>query len=302
MTTFSHEIRLFLIGTAMGVANIIPGVSGGTIAVVFGIYEDLMNALSHFLTDKQNRWKYIKFLTLVFSGSLLAIISLARVLSWAFENYPLPTVYFFMGLIIGSIPVVYRSHSDMRISLSRILGFIVGLLLVIVLALVQKGQETNASMAAVLNVSLPSLIYLVFAGAVAASAMIVPGVSGSFMLILLGVYWQVLGALSGLTRSLLAEGFSPIMIERIMVLGAIGIGVVIGILLFSKIMNWAIKHHPSLTMYMILGLIIGSIYQIYPGFQFSVRGSLAVVTFIIGFVISIKFGVEKTDGEQGNKA
>ena len=125
--------------------------------------------------------------------------------------------------------------------------------------------------------------------------MIVPGVSGSFMLILLGVYWQVLGALSGLTASLLREGLSPLMIERLLVLGALGIGVVTGILLFSKIMSWALRKYPASTMYLILGLIIGSIYQIYPGFEFSLRGLYALLTFIIGIIISLKFGGEKGD-------
>jgi putative membrane protein len=151
-----------------------------------------------------------------------------------------------------------------------------------------------------IDVSLPALVFYVFAGAVAASAMIVPGVSGSFMLILLGVYWQVLGALSGLTSSLLAEGFTALMIERILILSALGIGVIIGILLFSKIMSWALTYYPAPTMYLILGLIIGSIYQIYPGFDFSYRGGLAVITFVIGVIISLKFGVEQNEGKPVN--
>lgn len=279
----------------MGVANIIPGVSGGTIAVVFGIYEDLMNALGHFLTDKVNRWKHVKFLALIFSGSLLAIVSLARALSWSFEYYPLPTVYFFLGLIIGSIPVVYKSHPEMKVTSARIISFITGLVLVIVLALVQEASGGDEAGMTALNVSLLSLLFYLFSGAVAASAMIVPGVSGSFMLILLGVYWQVLGALSGLTASLLSEGLSALMIERLLVLGALGIGVVIGILLFSKIMSWALRIYPASTMYLILGLIIGSIYQIYPGFEISLRGLYATITFIIGIIISLKFGGEKGD-------
>ena len=293
MSKISYEIRLFLIGAAMGVANIIPGVSGGTIAVVFGIYEDLMNALGNFLTDRDNRWKYIKFLVLIFSGSLVAIVSLARLLSWAFEFYPLPTVFFFLGLIIGSIPVVYKSHPEMKITSYRMLSFAAGLILVIVLALIQEGRGEGGAGAVNLHADLLSLIYYIFSGAVAASAMIVPGVSGSFMLILLGVYWQVLGALSGLTASLVEEGFSPLMVDRLLVLGSLFVGVVIGILVFSKIMSWALKKYPASTMYLILGLIIGSIYQIYPGFEFSHRGLFALITFVLGIIISLKFGGEK---------
>lgn len=288
-----HEIRILLIGAAMGVANIIPGVSGGTIAVVFGIYEDLMEALGNFLTDKSKRWQYIKFLTVLFSGALISIISLARVLSWAFEYYPLPTVYFFLGLIIGSIPVVIKSHPDMKPSASRVTAFFIGLVAVIVLALLQHGSGGDATGAEITSLSIGDYLYFIFAGAIAASAMIIPGVSGSFILILLGVYWKVLGALSGLTTTLLSDGFTSEMIVKVSVLGSLFIGVVIGILVFSRIMSWALKNHPAVTMYMILGLIVGSLYQIFPGFEISLQGVASLATLAIGVIISLKFGVEK---------
>jgi len=297
MMKLKHEIRIFLIGAAMGVANIIPGVSGGTIAVVFGIYEEFMQALGNFLTDKEKRWQYVKFLAILFSGSMLAILSLARVLSWSFENYPLPTVYFFLGLIVGSIPVVIKSHSDMKFTISRGISFMIGLIGVVVLALLQTGSSNVATGSDFSNLTFSSYTYFAFAGAIAASAMIIPGVSGSFILILLGVYWTVLGSLSDLTGSILAQGLTPEMIIRIIILGSLGLGVVFGILVFSKIMSWALKHHPALTMYLILGLIIGSIYQIFPGFVLSSHGIIAVVTFVIGIIISLKFGVEKEGGE-----
>jgi putative membrane protein len=288
-----HEIRIFLIGAAMGVANIIPGVSGGTIAVVFGIYEELMKALGNFLTDKEKRWQYIRFLTVLFTGTLISIISLARVLSWSFDNYPLPTVYLFLGLIIGSIPVVIKSHSDMKLSSKRIIAFLFGLIAVIILALLQQAGGGETTGAKIISLSIGDYIYLIFSGAIAASAMIVPGVSGSFILILLGVYWKVLGALSGLTSTIFSEGFTVEMITKISVLSAIFIGVVIGILIFSRVMSWALKNHPAVTMYLILGLIVGSLYQIYPGFELNLQGLVSLITLTIGIVISLKFGVER---------
>jgi putative membrane protein len=295
-----HEIRIFLIGAAMGVANIIPGVSGGTIAVVFGIYEDLMEALGNFLTDKTKRGEYIKFLIILFTGALVSIISLARVLSWSFENYPLPTVYFFLGLIIGSIPVVVKSHPDMKPNFKRIIAFFVGLVAVIILALMQNKSGGERSVTEIISFGLSDYLYFIFSGAVAASAMIIPGVSGSFILILLGVYWKVLGALSGLTSTLVNSGFTTEMITKLSILGSLFIGIVIGILVFSKIMSWALKNNPAITMYLILGLIIGSIYQIFPGFALSFHGVLSIVTLIIGTIISLKFGVEKGTVESGS--
>jgi putative membrane protein len=288
-----HEVRIFLIGAAMGVANIIPGVSGGTIAVVFGIYEDLVEALGNFLTDKVKRWQYIKFLSILFAGSLLSIVSLANVLSWSFENYPLPTVYFFLGLIIGSIPIVYKSHPDMKPSLGRSIAFFASLIAVILLAFMQQGSESISTGTEITSFRFSDYLYFIFSGAIAASAMIIPGVSGSFILILLGVYWKVLGALSGLTSTLLSNGFTQDIITKISIIGSVFFGVVIGILVFSKIMNWALKKYPANTMYLILGLIIGSVYQIFPGFELSGHGVLAILTLCIGFVISLKFGIEK---------
>ena len=288
-----HEVRIFLIGAAMGVANIIPGVSGGTIAVVFGIYEDLMEALGNFLTDKSKRWQYVKFLAILFSGALISIVSLERVLSWSFENYPLPTVYFFLGLIIGSIPVVLKTYPDMKPSKTRSIAFMFGLIAVIILALIQHQSGADETTSQISSIDLWDYIYYVFSGAIAASAMIIPGVSGSFVLILMGVYWKVLGALSGLTTSLVNTGFTADMISKLSILGSLFIGVVIGILIFSKIMSWALKNHPAVTMYLILGLIIGSIYQIFPGFEFNFHGLLAILTLVIGTIISLKFGAEK---------
>ena len=291
--TVRHYLRIWLIGGAMGVANIIPGVSGGTIAVVFGIYEDLMEALGNFITDKEKRWIYVLFLAVLFFGALIAIVGLAPVLSWSFEHHPLPTVYFFIGLILGSIPVVIKSHSDMKFTVNRGVAFMIGLVAVIILALMQTdgaGQGSGTDFSAIGTLD---YVYFLFCGMIAASAMIIPGVSGSFILILLGVYWTVLASLSGLSKILIQEGLTSEMIVRLAILGSLGIGIVIGILVISRIMSWALKKYPAPTMYAILGLIFGSLYQIYPGFEFNWNGLMAVITLIIGLVVSLKFGVEK---------
>ncbi len=292
-----YYIRLFFVGMAMGVANIIPGVSGGTIAVVFGIYEDLMEALGNFITDKTKRWKYILYLAVLFGGSLIAVVGLAGLLSWSFENYPLITVYFFMGLILGSIPVVLKSHDDMKMSTSRVVSFLIGMGAVIILAMLQSGSgsaETAHVASEFSNYTLWDFAYFLFCGIIAASAMIIPGVSGSFLLILLGVYWTVLGALSGLTNLILTTGISSEVISRGLILGSLGVGVVIGILGFSRFMSWALKHYPAITMYAILGLIIGSFYQIYPGFELTLNGLGALFSLTIGLLISLWFA--KTSG------
>ncbi len=286
--------RLFAVGGAMGIANIIPGVSGGTIAVVFGIYEELMEALSGFISDKAKRWQYIRFLILVFGGALLSIFLFARLLAWAFDNYELITVYFFLGLIIGSIPVVVRAHSDMQIKTNRVIAFLVGLFIVVALAQLQgsEGVIEGASSRELLQINWTNYLYFVLSGAVAASAMIIPGLSGSFILILLGVYRTVLDSLSQISKIRSLSAISPEIKIQIGIIISLAIGVVAGILGFSRLMNWALKHHPALMMYFILGLIIGSLYQIYPGFEFSWHGSAAVLSLLFGFIIALRFGRE----------
>lgn len=284
------DIRIFLVGIAMGVANIIPGVSGGTIAVVFGIYEELMEALGGFLTNKKKRWHYIRFLTVLFTGSLIAVVGLARTLTWCFENYPLMTIYFFMGLILGSIPIVLKSHHDMKFNIKRGAAMAAGIFFVVWLAIIQGGHpEESIGIADFANYTLINYSYFLLCGIIAASAMIIPGVSGSFILILLGVYWTVLASLSGITELLIESGLTQLIINRGLIIGSLGIGIVIGILGFSKIMSWALKNHPAVTMYSILGLIIGSFYQIYPGYEISLNGLGAIAILIIGFFLAIKF-------------
>lgn len=283
------ELRILMVGAAMGVANIIPGVSGGTIAVVFGIYEQLMEALGNFYLDKQKRLEYVRFLAVLFLGSVLAIVGLAQLLSWCFENYPLATVYFFIGLILGSIPVVLKTHDDMKANIGRVAAFLISFVFVIVLAVMQDGSDSAKSVFDHTIFGFADYLFYFLSGAIAASAMIIPGVSGSFILLLLGIYWNVLSSLSGLTSTLFEQGFIAEMRVRLYLLGSLGIGVVIGILLISKLMSWLLKKYPAPTFYAILGLIIGSIYQILSGVDFQYNFP-ALITMIIGIIISLKFG------------
>lgn len=292
----SAYLRLFLIGMAMGVANIIPGVSGGTIAVVFGIYAQLMDALGNFISDKERRKEHIKFLIVLFAGSIIAVVALAGLLSWAYQNYPLMTVYFFMGLILGSVPVVINSHSDMKPTTGRVIAMILGAAVVVILALFQSsGTDGNALVTTFSAYGTGDYFFFLISGVIAASAMIIPGVSGSFILILLGGYWTVLGALSGLPQLLIKSGFTEQARIRLFILFALAIGVVIGILGFSRVMDRALKNYPSITLYTILGLIIGSFYQIFPGFSFDLNGFGALVTFIIGVWVSLRFSRNEMD-------
>ena len=281
-------VRLIFVGMAMGTAYVIPGLSGGTIAVVFGIYERLMNTISTYLRDKDKRKENTVFLSLLFFGNILGVIIVAKIISYTFIHYPLITVYFFMGLILGSIPVVVRSHKDMKLNLARFLFLIFGIIAVIVFTLMRQdsGQVEQVTLT---SFTFYEYLYFIFCGMIAASAMIIPGISGSFMLILLGIYWIVLESISGFSSLIITSGFSDQVLVRLYVIATLGIGILVGILVFSKIMSWALKNYPANTMYLILGLILGSFYQMYPGFEPTLNGFLAILSLVLGTVLTIRF-------------
>jgi len=289
-STIRQRIRLFLVGLVMGVANIIPGVSGGTMAVVFGIYEDLMRALSNVLTDRKNRKANLLFLVILFSGSLISVLTFAKALSWAFNHYELMTIYFFIGLILGSIPVVVKAHNDMHINAKRIMALIVATAIVIILAQFQEESGSQANIFDYQTISIFNYIYFMICGIISASAMIIPGISGSFILILLGVYRIILDSISGVSDIIIHQTYDSIALVKVLIIGSLAGGIVIGIFGFAKIINWAFKHYPAVTLYFIVGLLLGSIYQIYPGYELSWNGFGASILFAFGILISLKFG------------
>ena len=176
----------------------------------------------------------------------------------------------------------------------KLLGaLLIGMGIVIILAMMQSGGGAASAESAVLNYGVLNFLYILFCGIIASSAMIVPGVSGSFILILLGTYWVILQSISKLTSEFFQAGFTNEMITRMLIIASLGIGIVIGILGFSRLMSWALKNYPAVTMFGILGLIFGSFYQLYPGVDFGMNGLGSIISFTAGIFISYKFGKEQ---------
>lgn len=244
-------IQVLLRGMAMGAADVVPGVSGGTMALITGIYERLITAVGSITKDllpalkehgfKANglraAWKAIDgwFLVAVASGILLSVLTLARVLSWGLETYP-PIVWaFFMGLILASTVVVLRGVGKWNSYRAFLVVFFAA-------ALVAVSVVTPAST--------PDANWFVFlSGMIAISAMILPGISGSFILVLLGKYEYVLNAVHNLDIPVL-------------VIFSLGCG--IGILTSSRIISWLFAKYHDSTMAAIVGIMIGSLYTVWP--------------------------------------
>lgn len=256
-----NSILLFLKGGGIGVANIIPGVSGGTMAVVFGIYDRLIEAISGFLESPKKRKEYFLFLAILAAGAAAAILLLANLMDYLLTHHYQPTLFAFMGLIIGGIPVLWKSHGDMKPGAVRILFFVLGMVVVILPALLGEGaKEAAAGAEVVFPAGLSAYSVLLLAGFLAGGAMIVPGISGSFLLVLLGQYHMIIAAIKGM---------------RVPVLAIVAVGAGTGVLVFSKIIKICLQKAPATTYYFILGLLAASLWVIYPGLPATAPAMLA---------------------------
>ncbi len=240
-------IMAFLKGLAMGGANVIPGVSGGTIALITGIFERLINAIKS-LNLKAARlffsWKIKEFiqhtdfyfLVSVFAGIGMSIISFAILLEYLFQNYQVLVWAYFFGLILASVYYVGKTIS--KWSCVVIALFIVGFTAAILFTLLSPAKENN------------TVFYNFFAGIMAACSMILPGLSGSFVLLLMGNYQLIMiDAVSNFDFSVLIP---------------VGIGAVVGIVAFSYVLSWVFKKYKDQTISLLTGFILGSLAIIWP--------------------------------------
>lgn len=279
MKNLKNDILLILKGGAVGVANIIPGVSGGTIAVVLGIYEYMIEAISNFITNKEKRKEYIIFLAKIAFGALLIIFLSAKLMKFLLEYHFIYTNLAFVGLIAGSIPSIYKSHHDMKLNTASSISFLVGVAVILIFELAFPNVEKTEGIAVAFNLNLTSGLLLVVAGFFAGGSMIVPGISGSFIMLLMGQYYIV--------TSCVAD-------RELLPLGIVGIGIVLGIIIFAKIINVLLKKFPKETFYFILGLVIASLYSIYPGMP-GEMGKIFIAIGITAICFMISFFIGKSE-------
>lgn len=240
------DLWLFLKGVLMGAADIVPGVSGGTIAFITGIYEDLIESIKGFLPAcfaliKHRSLKRfvlearLAFLVTLLMGIVCAIASLSHAIVFLLTHHPVPLWAFFFGLILASVPIVARDADWRRFS--NYLFLLVGVLVALGLSMASPAQVE------------PSLMVAFGAGMLAICAMILPGISGSFILVLLGAYSFILGALKSLDFTIIA-------------VFAAGCGV--GILSIANVLSWAFKHYRQAMLALLSGFMLGALYKVWP--------------------------------------
>ena len=256
-------------GIVLGIANVIPGVSGGTMAVVLGVYNKLIHSVNNFFKDIKGNFK---FLFQIAIGLGIGVVLFSNIITILLKTYPQQTNFLFIGLILGTCPLLYKEASKEKVRPINYLWFILALALLIVMSIL---KPVNATATIIRTVTLGNCFKLISAGFVAALAMVLPGISGSFVLLLLGLYTSLTTAVKEF---------------NIILLLVVTFGVVVGFLTMTKLVESLFHKFPQSAYCIILGLVLGSIFAIYPGFTFNSSGLFSILTLIIGISISFFIG------------
>lgn len=278
LTFFKQVLK----GVLIGVANIIPGVSGGTLAVSMGIYDQLILSITHLFKDTK---KSIKTLMPYGIGAVVGIVSLSFIIEWLFLRFPFEMNLFFCGLILGSVPILYSKVKGNRIEVKYIIAFLFMFILVIGMSLFKSSEMVQKT----LTLSDFQWIKLFGVGVIASATMIIPGVSGSMILTLMGYYLPILESVNHCIKSLIQFKWGEMFTTGILLI-PFGVGVLVGIFLIAKLIEILLKHAEKLVYWGILGLVVGSPIAILitSGVVIGTTMSLisGVLCFIVGGIIA----------------
>ena len=276
-------VGLVLKGMAYGITHLVPGLGGGLILITMGIYDEFVDAVGNFFVER-HRWpEFLRFLIPVGLGMVVAVVLFSGWIDWLWTNYQQATKVFFIGLMLGTIPGVIRLHDDMRPTFGRIAGALAGLAIVVTFRAVPNllGLEGDGAFT-----GRGSALYVLVTSFLGGGASVTPGMDGSYVLILAGTYQPIMAALSALKE---------FQIEWVL-LGSLGVGAVLGVLGFSKLIDIAITRAPSVSYYVVLGLIVGAVYGLWPDGLAEASPLVLLAMFAAGFVVALVFSREPDEG------
>lgn len=316
---FPDYLIITLKGLAMGAADVVPGVSGGTIAFISGIYQELIDSINNvnvsvLKTLKKEglkaAWKQVNgsFLLALVTGIGISILTFSKIITHFLETQPILVWSFFFGLIIASIALIWKEITQWKAV--DIIFLIIGIAISYYITIARPVSSPE------------SYWYLFLSGFIAIIAMILPGISGAFILLLMGSYETVIGTINTFREGLTSAN-SEILIQALLKLGVFAIGAIIGLKSFSKILHWMFEHHKNTTLSLLVGFMIGSLNKVWPwkqvletrinshgevvpyidksilpqNFNGDPQIYMAVVLAILGFVLI--FGMEKLAGRLG---
>ena len=276
-------LKNILVGILIGVANIIPGVSGGTMALSLGVYEDIIYSINHLFKEFK---KSMKILIPLGIGIVLAVLLLSKLIAVCFENFPINTTSVFVGLIIGALPMLFNKVKGEKINITNIICFLVGFALICSMAFLGEGSEST-------TFPTTNLIVILLIGVIASATMIIPGVSGSMILALLGFYLPIINTINVFIEKMLKFDIFNAWNE-IFILTFFGLGVIIGVIVLARIIELMFNKFKIPTFYVIIGIIVASPIVLLGNLNFVGIGFLDVVFMLIsmaiGFVVSIFLG------------
>jgi len=255
-----NPLSIIIKGICIGGTMLIPGVSGGTMAMALGIYDKLISSIASFMKHKREN---AFFLGMFLIGSILGMIIFARPLLQLLDRYPLPMSYFFIGLVAGSVQMIYKKAAIRKISGKTFYYPAIGVALVMLISLLPAGAFNLNPETGIIY-----FLHLAAVGAVAAIALVLPGLSVSYMLLVVGMYEETMMAISVLFLPFLAP---------------LGAGLALGIIKSASFLEHAMKNHPQPTYLIILGFILASMAKVFQGIPTGMEILLCLSLMLAGF-------------------
>jgi len=265
--------KTILAGALIGIANAIPGVSGGTMAVILNMYDRILEAV----TCKQLK-KNLPFLLFLLIGAIIGIFAFSNVIVRIMGNHQVILNYCFTGLIIGSLPIIYQKTRDKKAKPRNIVLGIIALIFMIILAYFSTGSFATKTLADFGGMSWWFFLVLIAISFICSIAMILPGISGSLLFTLFGVYFVIITAVADRDFSVLLP---------------VTIGVLAGLFFGVKVIKKMLRFHPQALYFIILGLIVGSVFCIFPGFTGNADSWIGLVCAIFFGLLAWLFSVKK---------
>lgn len=248
-------------GTVIGSAMLIPGVSGGTTAIILDVYDDLISSVSSFFKDTK---KSLFTLLTIGVGALLGILFFSKAILYITSKFYMPMMFLFFGAVLGSIPMLYRKAEIKRFSLGTIVYPLIGAGLVLIMEFIPKD-----SLKIPVGAGWMSYLVVILAGLILSVAFVLPGISVSYMLLILGIYETTLTAIENM---------------EYMFLITLLVGIALGVLLSTRILEKSMKNHPQATYLLIIGFVLVSLKEIFPGIPLGLGIIESIITFLVGFI------------------
>ena len=269
---FMNYIYTVIKGFIIGASMLVPGFSGGTMAMILGIYDKLISSLSGILTFSKNENYFIKnkfnFLFLIFfcAGSLLGMVIISKPLSNLIERYYTVSSFFFMGAALGGFNTVYNKTKEYKFDFLSIVYILLGAGIVYLISIIPEGFFSSSSDRSEIFM----YFILIIAGLIVAIAMILPGISVSYMFLLLGIYQETIDAVHNL--------YFPYLIP-------LAVGAILGVVLTTKILEYWMEHYVKASYLIISGFVLGSIIQVFPGLPKGIEWALCPIMFLAAYFL-----------------